>query len=330
MKKIVSLLIAVMLTLSLVPAVADGVVQCVNCMINGDYYWNVSGETTLTAVADLDSGKTVGYWTVNGRIVDGSEGQMFLIFTAAGDMTVQCVPSYGETPVKGSSASAQDDDSLRVKAVGCTVKLNQKNAQETDEIDFTEAGKVEVIITATPAKGQKIAYWVLNGVKYDFYEYSVKELTVKELTYSLTAEVVYEGGQPVTLHDDTFDAGQDKLIVTTVNAKMCHITDKNKGAGGWFNEFDFTDDYQNRATGRKDEGGRVTLDVKASIPNNYRVAGWKLNGAEFYPDYKLDMFRVYGLDTAMEYEPIFGKIKATTVPGVINPTVGRTPTPAPR
>jgi len=316
MKKIISLLIAMLLILSLIPsALADGVVQCVNCKVNGQYYWNVKEETTLTAIADLDSGKTVGYWTVNGRIVDGSEGQMFLIFTASGDMTVQCVASNGQTPVKDSTvvkdntaAAAEEDTSLKVKAVGCTVKLNEKNAQATDEIDFTDAGKVDVVITATPAKGQKIAYWVLNGVKYDFYEYLIKELTVKELTYSLTAEVVYEGEQPETLHDDTFDAGEDKLIVTSVNSQMCHITAANKGAGGWFKEFDFTEDYQNRASGLTEGGGRVTVNVKSNTPDNRKILGWKINDAKFYGDSKIEMFRVYDLDTTTEYEPIFSGI----------------------
>lgn len=173
-----------------------------------------------------------------------------------------------------------------------------------------------VVITADVPKGKKIDYWVINGVQYDFNE-TVKTIRLTKADADFTLEAVYKNAGSETLLSP--QAIQDartgeRLLVKTINAQMCHLTRTDKGAGGWMKEFDFTDDYQNRASGEWETGGQVTARVKATIPKNKKVRGWKFNETELYPNSTVTHFIVRTLNAEMTYEPIFGTKKTTAEP----------------
>lgn len=328
MKKIVALLLTLVLFCGIVPAaLADSTVQCVSCRVNGEILWNVTAPTTLTAIADLPEGMTPDFWMVNGVKAAGFDGLPYLVFSVSGNTTVQCVGKFTSdsaasgVPVIPTATDApvvtKEDKPLIVTVKGgATLQYLGKDGKPAgdkyDEIDFTADGTVDVGITANPAKGQKIAYWVLNGKKYDFYEYAIKAITVQKLTYPLSVEVVYTDSEPETLLSReeiaALNVPGEKLVVTTKSASACFMDEKNHGAGGWHKEIDFTEDYVNLATNQVEEGGRVTLNVKANCPENRRVRGWKFNGAEFRFDQTMEMFRVYDQYETMEYEPIFSSV----------------------
>ncbi len=313
MKKLLALVMALLLIAAVPAVLADSAVQCVNCTVNGDYFWNGADGTTLTAVADLPNGAVPDYWTINGKPIDGTNDAGYIIFEAAGKQTVMCMSRRAGTPsgtpvdtVPADAPAPQRpviEGDKTVTAVGAVLEVidgGSMNAEGAIVFDTS----VSFTVTAAPAKGQKVDYWVLNGVKYDFYEYRCLSCTVRNLTYPLVIEVVYQKAASETLGQVEKDPSLP-LTVTTRSAKCCFITAKGKGVGGWMTSFDFTSDYTNPATGKKVSDGTITLRVMASAPKGKRAVGWKINDAAFRFDSKTENFYVYDLDEATVYEPIF-------------------------
>ena len=177
-------------------------------------------------------------------------------------------------------------------------------------------GAQNLFITADVPSGNKISYWVINGVRYDFNE-TVKTILLKNIDQSFTFEVVYsKSGSSTLLSPATIQAQRTgfPLELQTINAQLCHITETGKGAGGWIKYFNFTNDYYNRATNEREDGGQVTARIKAQIPKGKKVKGWKFDQTELYFNRTVTHFVVRTLNDSMTYEPIFSAAKTKVGP----------------
>ena len=176
-------------------------------------------------------------------------------------------------------------------------------------------GSVDVKVSAEIPKGKRVAYWVINGAKYTFNT-EVKSFTLREVPYGMVIEAVLSGQTAQTL-PTAEEIGQQRtgktLLVETKSARMSHVNGSQKASGGYFTEFDFTDDYVNKATGETEQGGRVTVRVAASIPEGKLVTYWRFNGARLNFNSDVTAFVVENLAESMLYQPVF-YTKTTPVP----------------
>ena len=182
-------------------------------------------------------------------------------------------------------------------------------------------GTANLYVTASIPKGKALACWIINGVRYDFTALP-KKFAILNVAEDLVIEAVLKKAQPLTQRTaEAIEAGRtgDLLMVRTVRAQLCHMLNDTKGGGGWITETDFTEDYLNRATKERETGGRITVKVKALVPDGKKVTGWRFNDMEFRFGTTVRSFVVRNLDRSMVYEPIFGKAEseATTVPGTV-------------
>lgn len=199
------------------------------------------------------------------------------------------------------------DEALTVRVVGAALSVNGE--EQEGYLDFSDQGSIDFKVTAA----ERPEYWVINGARYEF-DAIPRIITVRELTYPMTIEAVLKGSHSQTLLSD--QQLQQKrtgaaLLATSKNAEMCHITESKYGAGGWFREFDFTEDYVNRATNANEAGGQVTLRVRAIIPKEKKISYWKFNGAKLDFSSNVTEFFTFGLNETMEFQPVF-EMAATT------------------
>lgn len=218
-----------------------------------------------------------------------------------------------------------------LRAIGCVIRFIDDNGKEKGdsftELNFGEEyyntltrknvtdGSVDVKISAEIPRGQKVAYWVINGSKYIFNT-EVKSFTLRELPYGMVVEAVLDGQTAKTLSTAEEIQQQrtgEPLLVETKSAHMAHVNDNGKVSGGAFTEFDFTEDFVNKATGEKEQGGRVTVRVSADIPKDRLVSFWRFSGARINFNSDVTAFIVENLADSMLYQPYFIK-KSTPVP----------------
>lgn len=188
-----------------------------------------------------------------------------------------------------------------------------------------------IVITADVPRGKKIDYWVINGIRYDFNE-KIKSMRLTKADTDFQFEVVYTNSESRTLISpqiiqDTRTGGL--LLLKTIHAQMCHLNRSDKGAGGWMTSFDFTEDYVNLASNEMEDGGQITSKVKAVVPKNRKIRGWKFNETELYPNSPVTHFIVRTLNTSMTYEPILGKKNTPTPAKPPAPKFPRPVVPAP-
>lgn len=188
---------------------------------------------------------------------------------------------------------------LTLSVSGATLTAN---GYKGNKVDFTDAGKISFKVSASNTP----AYWVINGARYDF-DIVPKTITVKDLTYPMTIEAVAKGKSSSTLlSDKQLQAKRtgEQLLATSKNADLCFITASGLGKGGWFREFDFTDDFINLATEKKEKGGRITLRCRAYIAEGKKISYWKFNEAKMYFSSNVEEFVVTNLNETMEYHPV--------------------------
>ncbi|MBR5344311.1 MAG: hypothetical protein IK127_00605 [Clostridia bacterium] len=157
------------------------------------------------------------------------------------------------------------------------------------------------------AESQEVAYWVFNGVRYDFSD-PVTELTVKDADRDWAIEAVAPNAEAKTLlTEEQIQAARtgETLVAEGIHAEMSHIDAAGNPGGGWRVSFNFTKDYQNQKTRYKEQGGQISLKVRAVIPAGKYVLGWKFGETEFYPNAVIPTFVVRHLNTSLTYEPIF-------------------------
>ena len=242
-------------------------------------------------------------------------------------------PTVTPAPDSGDNAftfvPAEGEKILRT--IGCSIQFIDKDGKphgdSFTELNFGEEyyntltrktvtdGSVDVKISAEIFNRKKVAYWVINGVKYTFNT-EVKSFTLRELPYSMVVEAVLDGQSAQTL--STKEEIQQRrtgetLLVETKSAHMSHVNDNGKVSGGAFTKFDFTEDFVNKATGEKEQGGRVTVRVSADIPKDRMVSFWRFNGARINFNSDVTAFIVENLADSMLYQPYFIK-KSTPVP----------------
>ena len=223
-------------------------------------------------------------------------------------------PSSGISQAAAGTAPSAEGP-MTLQTVNAVIqRANSKNKAEGAEM--TEAvvtAADNLIITAKIPKGKKIDYWVINGVRYDFLR-TVSSLRLTNFDQSWIFEVVFKKADSTTLHSpEEIQAARtgSPLLCKVISGELCHIKSGTKGGGGWITEFDFTNDYSNRATGVMEQGGQLTAKIRAVIPKNKKIVGWKYNETEVYNmGTTVSQFVVNSLDTSMTYEPIFGKAAA--------------------
>ena len=207
---------------------------------------------------------------------------------------------------------------FEVTAQGAYIQYaNKKNKGEGKKYETLEITSTDnIVITADVPKGKKIDYWVINGLRYDFSK-TVKSIRLTDADEDYDFEVVYTKSvsQSLISAEDIQAARTDEVKeIKTVNAKLCHVSEKLQRGGGWLESFDFTNDYTNRVTKKKELGGQITAYVKASATVTKKVEGWKFNETKLYPNSTVTYFIVHTLNRSMVYEPIFIKTsKSATV-----------------
>ena len=155
---------------------------------------------------------------------------------------------------------------------------------------------------------KKPAYWVINGVRYDFEFDIPRTLVISGVEEDMTIEAVPKGTLPLTLLSAEVIQEHltgDTLIAEAVHAKLCYINDKDYGAGGWYDTIDFTKEHKNLATNKKEPGGQLTARVRATIPKNKVISYWKFDGMMIDFDTNVTQFIVRGLNVSKTYEPVF-------------------------
>ena len=213
------------------------------------------------------------------------------------------------TPAPVENAYPTGQGSITIQAVGCTVGYASGGGAYS-EISYD----TPVMLKITAAK--KPAYWVINGIRYDFEPYIPSSFTLDNAWESMTIEAVMKNQQSSTLlSSDDIQAARtgDRLVVQTVRAKLCHLNAKDYGAGGWITSFDFTDDFTNRATKKNEQGGRVTIRVQAVIPSGKKISYWLFDDAKLDFNTNVTQFIVRDLNVSKLYEPVFGGSTTATV-----------------
>ncbi len=197
---------------------------------------------------------------------------------------------------------------LTVKVYGAQVQTATEKGKPsgalTDEVQIGAEGAV--IVTASVPQGQKISYWIINGVRYDFTPVP-KQFAVLDIDRDLTIEAVCKGTSPVSLLSEAQIQEArtgEPLKVEGIIARLCHMKNDKKGGGGWIKEFDFTQDYVNRATKKQENGGQVTVMLKANGMDKSRIVGWYFDNMQFRIG-NVKSFVVHHLNTSMVYKPIY-------------------------
>lgn len=244
-------------------------------------------------------------------------------------LTVVSEEPAEEEPAAGSYVPA--DGEKLITAIGCYIQHvndgGKAQGEKLQSINFTdsyknpvtgktcEGGTLNCKVTADVPRNAKIAYWVINGARYDF-DMPVKSILVEDLTWSMQIEVVYDDDLSETHLSDAEAVAKAtgvKLQVDSINAKMSLVNEKKKPDGGYFYHFDFTNHYHNAASGALEDGGQVDLKVVANVPTAHIVTYWKMNEAKLNFNSHVSWFTVDNLSESMVYQPVF-RDNSTPVP----------------
>ena len=327
MKRLRRLLALTALLLFALPAMAD----TFYVQVEGDLALSIRDEFTNEVLGYIPSGEAVipdpdkstelaAYVTYNG--VSGFVLWRYLTRTAPGAGPTPAAATPAPAPSEAPIAEVElDDGTFEITVTGGEIhRANARNKPEGEAVKaLTVKPEEQIIISAVEPRGKKVDYWVINGIRYDF-DRRVNSFRLTKADRDWDFEIVYTKSNASTvLTSDQILAARtgETLLLNTVNAELCHIKSGTKGAGGWIASFDFTHDYTNRATGALEPGGQVTAKVRAIIPRNKTVSGWKFNETELYPNREVTWLLPHMLNTSMTYEPIFVG-KAATNPPVTN------------
>ena len=221
--------------------------------------------------------------------------------TDAGETAEDTEPTFSDESVDGKKT---------ITAVNCTFSHNKDTKLTT--LSFDEGVSVNVKFTASKTP----AYWVINGTRYDFKPVP-RTISVWGMRRNLTVEAVMKGKKSTTLmSDEEIQAqrtGETLKVSVGSSANLCHITSSGVGKGGWFGSLDFTQDFTNRATKKTETGGRVTVRVKAVIPEGKGVSGFKFMGATWNFNTNVQSFVVKNLRQSMKFEAEYYDLKQLTI-----------------
>lgn len=318
MKKFVSLLLIAAVLLSTVCFSETHNVLCLNCKIKGQTAIQASKADVYTAFAVLNAGEAVLEWHINGKTVLGQRDS-YLTFSIAGDMVVEAIIGTVE---ENAYLRKEDEQNAREKVVITAIgaKLQYLDAggsgsgENFETIDFTRdyvnpvtgkevtGGTASFKITADYPHSDRIDYWVIDGVRYDFAT-TVKSITFTKVAHSMTIEVVYKSKKSQTYGNKNYmkaPAGEN-LVVKTVNSKLRHVRSTATGNCPAMTEFDFTNDYKNLATGLMTDGGSINIKVYTTVSSNVKVHSWDFDEANLIFNTPITYMFVRGLNTSKTY-----------------------------
>ncbi|MBO2516310.1 MAG: hypothetical protein CW338_03405 [Clostridiales bacterium] len=269
-----------------------------------------NGETlTLTNVpASLNGWQTYCTLSSNTGVTVTRYANITVVDSKGRPLPGGTAPTAAPAPAPAAGAEKPADDGyIHVKAIGCKLQVLDKNGKpagaEESELIFRNCADFRVTCTEN-----NVEFWIINGVKYKF-EIFPRNITVIGLTEDITFECCNKKNTPKTLLSEAdIQAARtgETLVVSAEGAKLCHIKGNNNGAGGYFESFDFTSDFKNRATDKNEKGGRVTLKVTSKNGvSQYKY--WKFNGADFLLPSAITHFYVYDLNTSMTFAPVTTK-----------------------
>ena len=194
MKKLITLLLAVLFLLSAVSAPADDdpafyAVGC-GCTVDGETFVRLEAETDVTAVAELPEGYVVDHWELNGEAV--SESGTEVVFTVRENTVIEAVIRLENkiTCINCYFQFATD----KPKAKG------EKYTEVSFEAPYTnpvtgmqcEAGHISGYVIADVPRNMQVDYWIINGVEYHPSN-SVKNFRIVNLDEATVYEVVFKG-----------------------------------------------------------------------------------------------------------------------------------------
>ena len=213
------------------------------------------------------------------------------------------------TPAPQALLPVDGEGAVTIQALGAYLEYYGSKTKAGQYSAIAYDTPVKLKVTADVGKNQKIDYWVIDGVRYDFKSHVPTSFTLDKAADNMIIEAVVKGAVSQTLISP--EAIQqirtgEQLLVKTIHAKLCHVRADLKGAGGWIKSFDFTNDYINRATKKAELGGQVTVDVKAVIPKGKKIAYWKFDDTRLDFDKNVTEMLVHTLNGSKTYEPVFG------------------------
>ena len=234
----------------------------------------------------------------------------YLTRTASEGAEFQTVQPTQTPESTGTATEEPAGGHYTLKTIGAIIQEAESNSKGKgpEKTEMAVTADDNVIVTAQIPGGSKLEYWVINGIRYDFLR-TVKWMRITAFDRSWTIEAVCRKAEAETLRsEEEIQAARtgNTLIAKVNRGEMCHIKNGTKGGGGWMTSFDFTADYNNRATGVQEKGGQLSAKIRANIPKGKRVSGWKLDETKFYFPATINDFVVRTLDTPMIYEPIYG------------------------
>lgn len=172
-----------------------------------------------------------------------------------------------------------------IEALGASKTVYAIQSTINGESSAQFSGTAELTAKASIAEGQIVDHWEINGVA---------QPDSAADTFSFTAES--SGTVAAYMR-------QEKKI-TTINAEMRFLDADKKASGDPLTEFVFENDYTNPVTGETVEGGKISAEIKAVIPNGKIIDYWLINGVPYYYNGDVSSFIVEDLDEATTYELI--------------------------
>ena len=301
------------------PAYAEGI----HCTINGESRVPIQGDTVIRCVAEDIDGFVFDHWEINGEPEYGFGANASFVASEA------CVirAYYHERKV--------------LRTVNCYLQLlsNKNNASgaKRTEFDFEEtylnpvtktycpAGTLSCYITAVIPKHAEIDYWLINGVKYQFPDNSIKKFRILDLNEATTIEPVFKGFAPTNLYARPAAAQELEkqvrpMMMHCINCWGQFMNLSGNPAGQEYTEFDFDQIYTNPVTLRKYPGGLLDIFISTKLPRGCMVDTWIINDVMYQFPVQVLRFRVMDLNEDTTYEVRFrGKPSGTRTPGTYYP-----------
>lgn len=185
--------------------------------------------------------------------------------------------SNGQEEIDKLNAELEKVSAIRtVHAIHATV-------DGKSDVEFSGEGSFTA--TAVVPEGQLVDHWEVNGEiqpdsAADTFAFTAKEDTVVSAQFR----------------------AEKKL--TAINAEIRFLDAEGNPAGEALTEFVFEEDYVNPVTGETCEGGKISAEISAVIPNGMVVDYWLINGVPYYYNTGVSGFVVKDLDEATTYEVV--------------------------
>lgn len=174
-----------------------------------------------------------------------------------------------------SSVEAGDPASNYVIGVNALLSAAGETAEPTGELAFS--GPLAVTAAAVVPEGKALSHWSVNGAP--------SAESGQGIAVDVSGNTVIEA------------VLRDELNVTSINAYIQLLDDKDNPAGDKLHKYAF----ENEA------GKTVSVYVCAEVPKDYRIDRWLINGIPHHFDKAVASFKVFDLDATTAYEAVLVK-----------------------